>query len=138
MRTVTRLFDSRAQAESAVRDLEAAGIPSADLSILASEKVTGEQRSFLNRDGESRAADAAEDAGESETLEGAGEGALTGGVIGGGVGLLTGLGLLAVPGIGPVLAGGWLAASRNAAASCMPPATGSRRRATCTGRTPAR
>jgi hypothetical protein len=38
----------------------------------------------------------------------AGTGAKIGGVVGGGAGLLTGLGVLAIPGVGPVLAGGWL------------------------------
>lgn len=105
MRTVTRLFDSRPQAESAIRELEAAGFPSADLSMVASETVRGEQRTF-RKDGD----------GDNETLEGAGEGAATGGVIGGGVGLLAGMGALAIPGIGPAIAGGWLASTLAGAA----------------------
>src|SRR5205085_10409881 len=36
-------------------------------------------------------------------------GAGIGGVLGGGAGLLAGLGMLAIPGLGPVVAAGWLA-----------------------------
>ncbi|WP_238296564.1 hypothetical protein, partial [Methylobacterium soli] len=39
---------------------------------------------------------------------GAGTGATVGTVAGGAIGLLTGLGLLAIPGVGPVVAAGWL------------------------------
>ena len=98
-RTVTRLFDSRTEAEAAVRDLEAAGIPTDRLSIIAADARAGEARSFTSE----RDADEG-----SETLEGAGQGAGVGAAIGGGVGLLAGLGALAVPGLGPVLAAGWL------------------------------
>ncbi len=42
---------------------------------------------------------------------GAGAGASAGTLIGGGLGLLTGLGLLAIPGVGPVVAAGWLVAT---------------------------
>ncbi|MBX7249439.1 MAG: hypothetical protein K1X35_10405, partial [Caulobacteraceae bacterium] len=102
-RTVTRLFDSRSQAEAAVRELEAQGFPSADLTFLSSGggTVAGEDRSFLNKDGD----------GHSDTLEGAGEGAVTGGAIGAGVGLLAGLTAIAVPGLGTAAAAGSLAST---------------------------
>ena len=110
-RTLTRLFDNRADAETAVRDLEAAGFDHTDLSLVASDRdsVAGEQRSFLDRD--------ADRDGENDTLEGAGEGAATGGAIGAGAGLLAGLGLLAIPGLGPVVAAGWLASTLVGAAA---------------------
>lgn len=99
MRTVTGLFDTRDQANDAVRALKDAGIVSDDISIVAS-----------NADGsyDTEAGDVASDAGT-----GAGIGA----AIGGAGGLLTGLGVLAIPGIGPVVAGGWLLATAVGAAA---------------------
>jgi hypothetical protein len=93
-RTISRIFDSRTQAEAAVRDLEAAGIPDRDISLIA--RHAGEDRSFGEK---------------TEAGEGAGKGAATGGVIGAGAGLLAGLGILAIPGLGPVVAAGWLAST---------------------------
>src|SRR6185437_13482826 len=48
---------------------------------------------------------------ESKAASGAGTGATTGAVLGGGAGLLAGLGMLAIPGVGPVVAAGWLVAT---------------------------
>lgn len=93
MKTITGLFDTYGDAEAAVSNLEAAGIPSTDISIVSNN---GDARH--KEDG----ADAA---------EGAGTGAGIGAGIGGAGGLLTGLGLLAIPGVGPVVAAGWLAAT---------------------------
>ena len=55
-RTITRLFDTRAQAESAVRELETMGVDSDDISIVASDggEVRGEDRSFIGKDAEDR------------------------------------------------------------------------------------
>jgi hypothetical protein len=103
-RTITRLFDSRNQAESAIRRLEAMGIDHDDLSLIShAGEAKGESRSFLDRD--------ADGDGESDVAEGAGKGATTGGVLGAGAGLLAGLGMLAIPGLGPVVAAGWLAST---------------------------
>lgn len=90
MRTISGLFDSHADARQAVAALEAAGVPSRDISIV-SNKAVGEHESLAG--------------------EGAGTGAGIGAVAGGGLGLLTGLGLMAIPGVGPVVAAGWLAAT---------------------------
>ncbi|MDB5431121.1 MAG: hypothetical protein JWP35_2237, partial [Caulobacter sp.] len=102
--TITRLFDTRAQAETAVQELEALGISNDAISIVAhgGERAAGEPRSFSghDRDGDGR----------DDTAEGAGKGAGAGAVVGGAGGLLAGLGLLAIPGVGPVVAGGWLVA----------------------------
>ncbi len=92
-RTVTRLFDTRTQAESAVRDVEAMGIAASDLSMVSGRSAGEATRSFAEHN------DSAHDAGK---------GAAAGGVVGGSVGLLAGLGLLAIPGLGPVVAAGWL------------------------------
>ena len=97
--TVTRLFDSYSDAERAVRALEHAGVPSGEISLLANNT------SGLHDGRLVRSADAARAAND------AGLGAAAGGVIGGVGGLLAGLGMLAIPGIGPVVAAGWLAST---------------------------
>jgi hypothetical protein len=91
MQTITGLFDHYDDARDAVHALESAGVPSGDISLVANN------------------ADSVYAPGaENEVAEDAGAGAGIGAIIGGAGGLLTGLGLLAVPGIGPVVAGGWL------------------------------
>jgi hypothetical protein len=98
--TVTALYDAYDSAASAVNALEASGIPHSDISIVSSN--------VDNRYSKDRPTNAVEDAGK-----GAGIGAAVGGV----GGLLTGLGLLAIPGIGPVVAAGWLVATAAGAAT---------------------
>jgi hypothetical protein len=97
MKTVTGLFDDYSDARSAVSRLEAAGVPSDDISIVS------------NRSGRVD--------GESNAGEGAATGASIGAAVGGAGGLLTGLGLMAIPGVGPVVAAGWLAATAAGAAA---------------------
>jgi hypothetical protein len=92
MKTVTGLFDDYTDASAAVSALESAGVPSSDISIVSNNAD--------NRHGE-----------HSNAGEGAGTGAGIGAVVGGAGGLLTGLGLMAIPGVGPVVAAGWLAAT---------------------------
>ena len=79
--TITRLYDNHADAISVVQELQRTGLPESDISV-------------LTRDNRASA---------SAT------GAEIGAAVGGLAGLLTGLGLVAIPGIGPVVAGGWLA-----------------------------
>lgn len=96
--TITGLFDHYDDARRAVQDLEAAGVAHRDISI-----VGHDQGEHVAAGRVGNVADpAAEDAGN-----GAGIGATVGGV----GGLLAGLGMLAIPGIGPVVAAGWLAAT---------------------------
>jgi hypothetical protein len=97
MKTITGLFDSYEDASAAVRDLEANGVPNSDISIVASNSTGWYDDD--NRDD------------SSEAAEGAAGGAGIGAVVGGAGGLLTGLGLMAIPGVGPVVAAGWLAAT---------------------------
>lgn len=99
MRTVTGLFDSYSDAESAVARLERSGIASDDISILSNN---GDGR--YNDD-------------DNNAAEGAGTGAGIGALVGGAGGLLTGLGLMAIPGVGPVVAAGWLASTAAGAAA---------------------
>lgn len=89
MQTVTGLYDNYSDAKTAVNALEDAGISSSDISI-------------IGRDGEEH---------DSNAGEGAAAGAGVGAVVGGTGGLLAGLGMLAIPGVGPVVAAGWLAAT---------------------------
>ncbi|MEN0073434.1 MAG: general stress protein [Paracraurococcus sp.] len=100
-RTIARLFDSYADASAAVRDLEAAGFERDDISLIANR---GDEAS-----GTATTADTT--ATGSETGTGAGTGATLGTLVGGGAGLLAGLGSLAIPGIGPIVAAGAVVAT---------------------------
>src|ERR1700722_19557219 len=93
--TVTGLYDNYDAAAHTVRDLEAANIPDSDISLVA--------HSPEHHDTPSEATNSA--------AAGAGTGASTGAALGVGVGLLAGLGMLAIPGVGPVVAAGWLVAT---------------------------
>ena len=100
-RTVSALYDQYDEAAAAVRALEDAGIPAADITLVSN-----------NVDNHYAAAADKETAGDI-AADGAGAGSL----IGGGAGLLAGLGVIAIPGIGPVVAAGWLAATAVGAAA---------------------
>ena len=93
--TLTALYDTYPQAEAAVRRLEAAGLSHDDISIAANRSGAGGPADGERRDDGAAGADA-------------GIGAGLGAIIGGGGGLLAGLGLIAIPGVGPVIAAGWL------------------------------
>jgi len=95
MKTLSRVYDTYAQARNAVSAIEAAGVPSSEVSIVANKYVSDKYADVSD---------------VSKASEGAGTGAGIGGAVGGGAGLLAGLGLLAIPGLGPVVAAGWLAA----------------------------
>jgi len=97
--TITRLFDNYDDAVNAVHDLEELGISHDDLSIVAN-----------NADDRHRAAVANHDGGINQDGD-VTKGATTGAILGGGAGLLAGLGMLAIPGLGPLVAAGWLAAT---------------------------
>jgi hypothetical protein len=99
-RTVTAMFDRYHDAAEAVGRLEAAGIPHADISIVSNDAT---KRDSYTTTGATKDHDA--------TGTGTGTGASLGTVLGGGAGLLAGLGMLAIPGLGPVVAAGWLAST---------------------------
>jgi hypothetical protein len=104
--TISRLYDNYTDAQTAVTKLETAGVPHSDISIVANNSdnwFDGKK----DRDGD----------GVDDRAEAAGTGAGIGAGIGGAAGLLTGLGLLAIPGLGPVVAAGWLAATAVGAAA---------------------
>lgn len=106
--TISRLFDKYSDAQQAVQRLEAAGVPHSDISIVANNSD-----SWFNNDNK---VDRDRD-GVDDRAEGAGKGAGIGASVGGTAGLLAGLGLLAIPGLGPVVAAGWLAATALGAAA---------------------
>src|SRR5687768_14146189 len=108
--TISRLYNSNAEARAAVRELEQAGVPHGDISILASNADNSydeKTKSYPDRDLDGR----------DDRAGGAAGGAGIGAAAGGTVGLLTGLGLMAIPGVGPVVAAGWLAAMLTGAAA---------------------
>src|SRR3954466_9115667 len=106
--TISRLYDTYTQAQAAVQRLETAGVPHSDISIVANNSD-----SWFNTD---KKVDRDRD-GVDDRAEGAGKGAGIGAGVGGTAGLLAGLGLLAIPGLGPVVAAGWLAATAVGAAA---------------------
>jgi uncharacterized membrane protein len=95
MQTVTGLYDNYDDARAVVTELEDAGISSSDITIVGRDAPSG----------------------ESKAVEGATTGAGIGAVAGGAGGLLAGLGMLAIPGIGPVVAAGWLVSTAAGAAA---------------------
>ena len=106
--TISRLYDNYTDAQRAVGDLEAAGVPHSDISIVANNSEDWYSKDKkVDRDRN----------GVDDRAEGAGTGAGVGAGLGGAAGLLAGLGLLAIPGLGPVVAAGWLAATAVGAAA---------------------
>jgi hypothetical protein len=96
--TITRLFDDYSDAKSAVEELERLGVPKDDLSIVANNAHGHHDVTDVNEHGD------------------VSRGASTGAALGGVGGLLAGLGLLAIPGLGPIVAAGWLASTAAGAA----------------------
>jgi hypothetical protein len=100
---ITRLFDSFSDAQHAVIELERVGVPHGDISLVSHE-------THKNHEGVNVREPHDHTAGEAAAAD-AGVGAATGGVLGAAGGVLAGLGLLAIPGLGPVIAAGWLASA---------------------------
>ncbi|HEY8614459.1 MAG TPA: hypothetical protein VIL69_24625 [Roseomonas sp.] len=100
MRTIARLFDSYGDASAAVTALEAAGFMRDDISVVARDSNTA---------GGTGSTDSTVDT--DDAASGAGTGATIGTVLGGGAGVLAGIGALAIPGLGPIVAAGWLVAA---------------------------
>ena len=85
------VFDSREEAQNAVSELRSRGIADSAISVIA------------RQDGKTIDADGAGDLNKS--------GAVKGAVIGAGAGTLLGIAALAIPGVGPLVAAGAIAAS---------------------------
>jgi hypothetical protein len=104
--TISRLYNNHEDARAAVRTLEDAGVAHGDISILASNadnwySPDRKVDTYPDRDLDGR----------DDRAEAAGTGAGIGAAVGGTAGLLAGLGIMAIPGIGPVVAAGWLVAT---------------------------
>ena len=94
--TVVGLFRNQPDAEGAIQDLKLAGFGDHQIGVLMQDPEAGRRL--------------AEDTG-TKAGEGAKAGAIGGGVFGGLLGLLAGVGALAIPGVGPIVAGGALAST---------------------------
>ncbi|MDQ2777818.1 MAG: general stress protein [Acidobacteriota bacterium] len=85
------IYPSRALAEEAVDRLIAGGFRNEDISVLLQDNVG--TKDFAHEK-------------HTKAPEGATTGVVAGGAVGGTIGLLAGIGLLAIPGLGPLIAAG--------------------------------
>ena len=86
------IYSTRTAVENAADSLVASGFPTADISVLLPESLSGTKNIGTEK--------------ATKAPEGAAAGVTTGGVIGGTLGLLAGVGMLAIPGLGPFIAAG--------------------------------
>ncbi len=85
------IYPTETSAEQAVNRLLAAGFTNDQISVLLQDKRS--TREFAHEK-------------NTKAPEGAATGATTGGIVGGALGLLAGVGALAIPGVGPLIAAG--------------------------------
>lgn len=90
------IYKTVAQAERAVATLTSAGFANNDISVLLADAQSSHDFAHQKN---------------TKAPEGTAAGAATGGIIGGTLGLLAGIGTLAIPGIGPLIAAGPLVAA---------------------------
>lgn len=86
------IYSTRVAVENATDSLVKAGFPTSDISVLLPESLGGPKDMGTEK--------------ATKAPEGAATGATAGGVIGGTLGVLAGIGLLAIPGLGPFIAAG--------------------------------
>jgi hypothetical protein len=86
------IYSTRAAVENAADALVKAGFPSSDISVLLPESLGGPKEMGTEK--------------ATKAPEGTAAGVTTGGLIGGTLGVLAGVGLLAIPGLGPFIAAG--------------------------------
>lgn len=98
MPVMTKLYDDYATASRAAAEVDNVRLTGVETSIVGGEGL---------RDGYAANPYYKADTDSSATATGAGVGA----AVGGGAGLLAGLGILAIPGVGPLVAAGWLVAT---------------------------
>ncbi len=101
-KSVYAIAISEGQANQIVDSLTKCGFSSNDISVLFPDKDTTHEFSHEKN---------------TKAPEGAVTGAATGGVLGGTLGLLAGIGALAIPGVGPLIAAGPLLAALSGAAA---------------------
>ena len=90
-KAVFGLYSTRRQVENAVDELKAQGFRNTDISVLLPENVG--TKDFAHEKG-------------TKAPEGMATGATSGAVVGGALGWLAGIGALAIPGVGPLIAAG--------------------------------
>jgi hypothetical protein len=90
--SVFGIYSTRTSVENATDSLIKAGFPASDISVLLPESLGGSKDMGTEK--------------ATKAPEGAAAGVTTGGVIGGALGVLAGVGLLAIPGLGPFIAAG--------------------------------
>lgn len=114
-KTIVGLYETLTAARKIVSDLQDSGVPRENISLIASDSAGEYSRYFdthteLTTDKRDVVAEQTDTDVEDEIVSDAGAGAArgagAGAVVGGVAGLLVGLGLLAIPGIGPVVAAG--------------------------------
>src|SRR5438034_9385698 len=93
-KTITSLYDTHIDALQTVNERKGADISDSDISLVSADPPGA------------RTAPEGQMGNMADT--GVGQGAAVGGVVGAGAGLAAGLGALTIPGIGPVVAAGWL------------------------------
>jgi hypothetical protein len=86
------IYSTRTAVENATDSLVNAGFPVSDISVLLPESLGGPKDMGTEK--------------ATKAPEGTATGVATGGVIGGTLGVLAGIGLLAIPGLGPFIAAG--------------------------------
>jgi hypothetical protein len=86
------IYSTRAAVENATDSLVKAGFPVSDISVLLPESLGGPKEMGTEK--------------ATKAPEGTTAGVATGGLIGGTLGVLAGVGLLAIPGLGPFIAAG--------------------------------
>jgi uncharacterized protein (TIGR02271 family) len=94
--TVVSLFKNQIDAERGIECLKQSGFSENQIGVAMRDQ--GRQQELIEGTG-------------TQAAEGAATGAVSGGVLGGVIGLLAGVGALAIPGVGPIIAGGALAST---------------------------
>lgn len=90
-KAVFGIYKSSAHAERAVDEIAAAGFSHNDISVLLPDNMSSKEFAHEKN---------------TKAPEGTTTGVATGGVVGGTLGLLAGIGALAIPGVGPLIAAG--------------------------------
>jgi hypothetical protein len=86
------IYSTRVAVENATDSLVKAGFPTSDISVLLPERLGGPKDMGTEK--------------AAKAPEGTAAGVTAGGIIGGTLGLLVGVGLVAIPGLGPFIAAG--------------------------------
>ncbi len=113
LKTIVGLFDTFAQAQTAMRDLESAGVSHSDISLVGNNQ-SGQYDQYANTSDSTTGSTTTggfSGLAPSDDVNPIGKDATIGTAIGGGLGLLMGLGLFVIPGFGPIAAAGWLVAT---------------------------